>query len=172
VTLDPRIHVSQTALVRQLSAAKKVSAGLKSSNDGYHAAAALRSALADRQKSLDALVKNSPQAKEASDAVKDLDSKFDAVENGTPEAAGFGPVNRELARILFMVESGDVAPSETAQDAIAESCQSLGRDFTQWRELNARALPTLNELLERNKLAPLRAVMTSSVTSTAEPCHE
>ncbi|HXN21800.1 MAG TPA: hypothetical protein VOA41_03540 [Candidatus Dormibacteraeota bacterium] len=172
VTLDPRIHVPPDALARQLSAAKRVSAGLKSSNDGYHSAAALRSALAERQKSLAALAKDNPQTKEASEATKDLDSKIDAVENGTPEAPGFGPVNRELARILFMVESGDAAPSETAQDAIAESCRSLSKDFAQWRELNTQVLPPLNELLERNKLAPLRTVTTNSATSTPDPCHE
>jgi hypothetical protein len=53
ITLDPRVHVSQDDLEQQLDAAKKITAGLQQSNDAYNAAAALQTALAEREKSLD-----------------------------------------------------------------------------------------------------------------------
>ena len=93
ITLDPRVHVSQAELDQQLDASKKVTSGLKASSDAYNAAAALRTALADRQKSLEKLAPSEPAgtgqsghstpnaepakpAKDAVDALQDLDKKI------------------------------------------------------------------------------------------------
>ena len=157
IELDPRVHVSQSDLVQQFEAAQRVSAGLKSSYTAYNAAAPLRAAIEDRTKILAVAVKEKPEAKDALDAVKQLAAKFDVIVNGTRTAPGIGPINRDLARIDFMIETGDAAPADAAQTAIRDNCVALTNHIAQWLELNSKTLPTVNALLDKQKLAPLPA---------------
>ena len=170
ITLDPRVHVSQAELDQQLDASKKVTSGLKASSDAYNAAAVLRVAIADRQK---ALVANA-SAKDAADAVTDLDKKIADVQEGNPVAPGVGPVNRDLARILYMIQVGDAAPSDSAQAAIDESCQTLDKNLAEWRKLNGESLPSVNTLLGKYNLQPLRVAPGANASATADPpaCHD
>jgi photosystem II stability/assembly factor-like uncharacterized protein len=167
ITLDPRVHVSQAELDQQLGASKKVTSGLKASSDAFNAAAALRVAITDREK---ALAVNA-SAKDAADAVTDLDKKIATLQEGNPFAPGVGPVNRDLARILFMIQVGDGAPSDSAQAAIDESCQTLGKNLADWRKLNGESLPGVNALLGKYNLQPLPV---APETNAADPpaCHE
>jgi photosystem II stability/assembly factor-like uncharacterized protein len=151
VTMDPRVHVSQAELDNQFNAAMKISAGLKASTDGYHAVAPLRAAITDREKSLG----DNAQSKDALDALKDLDHKIAAIQEGTPRAPGFGSANRDLARIMFMIEAGDGAPSDSAREALTDSCESLNKALTGWRQLSTQGLAPANALLDKYKLAPL-----------------
>ncbi len=155
ITLDPRIRASQADLVRQFEAANRVSAGLKSSYDAYNAIAVFRATLADRRKTLDASLKENPEMKEAADAAKDMDTKIDVIQSGTRTSPGIGPLNRDLARMDFMIETGDAAPSESAEVAIHESCSALTTNLAAWRQLKTQSVPSLNAQLEKYKLAPL-----------------
>lgn len=170
ITLDPRVHVSPAELDQQLDASKKVTSGLKASSDAYNAAAALRVAIADREK---ALVANA-SAKDAADAVADLDKKIADIQEGTPHAPGVGPVNRDLARILYMIQVGDAAPSDSAQAAIDESCQTLDKNLADWRKLNGESLPSVNALLGKYNLQPLPVAPGANAPAAADPpaCHE
>lgn len=153
VTLDPRVHVSQADLDGQLNAALRITAGLKFSTEGFNAASPLRASIADREKSLG----DNAEAKDALEALKDLDHKVAALQTGTPGAPGFGTANRDLARILFMIEVGDAAPSDSAKEAISDSCEGLDKSLARWREFGGQALAPANALLEKFKLAPLPA---------------
>lgn len=175
ITLDPRVHVSQADLEQQVDAAKRITAGLRSSFDAFNSAASLRSALAEREKGLEKLADSGaagsvgtggpghapPNAaagkpgKDAIDALKGLDDKIAAVQEGSPGVPGVGPVNRDLARILFMIEVGDGAPSDSAQAAINESCQTLDTDLAAWRKVQTESLPSVNALLGKYNLQPL-----------------
>jgi photosystem II stability/assembly factor-like uncharacterized protein len=170
ITLDPRVHVSQVELDQQLDASKRVTSGLKASSDAYNAAAALRVAIADREK---ALVANA-SAKDAADAVTDLDKKIEGVQEGDPLAPGVGPVNRDLARILYMIQVGDAAPSDSAQAAIEESCQTLDKNLAEWRRLNGESLPSVNALLGKYNLQPLPVAPGANAPAAPDPpaCHE
>jgi len=163
VVLDPRVHVSQNDLVSQFDAAQSITAGLASSTANFYAAEALRSAVEDRQKKL----AGNAAAKEALDALKDLSGKIDAVEEGADDSSGLGPANRELARIIYMVEVGDGAPSDSAKEAIAESCSGLNKSMAAWRDLNASSLPGVNALLAKFQLAPLPIAATASIPADA-----
>jgi len=167
VTLDPRVHVSQNDLVRQSEAALAISAGLRASYEAYQAAASLREAVAGRRKSL----AENAQAKDAGEAAKELDKKTEAAQTGTRAAPGLGPVNRDLARLLYMVESGDAAPAAEVQAAVDESCQALGKALADWRQINAQALPSVNALLKKYKIAPL-PVASGSAAPSGNGCHE
>ncbi|HXW54152.1 MAG TPA: hypothetical protein VEJ67_00285 [Candidatus Cybelea sp.] len=158
ITLDPRVNVSQSDLEQQLDAARRVTAGLASTYEAYHTASALRAAISDRQK---ALLANA-SAKDAADAVKDLDSQIEAVQQGDMRDPGMGPVNRDLARILFMIEVGDGAPSDSADAAINDSLKSLDKDLAEWQKLERNFVPSVNALLGKYNLQPLPLEETSS----------
>src|SRR5208282_491541 len=73
-----------------------------------------------------------------------------------------GPVNRDLARMDFVIETGDAAPSESAEAAIHESCSALTTNLAAWRQIKMQSVPALNALLEKYKLAPLSADVPSA----------
>jgi photosystem II stability/assembly factor-like uncharacterized protein len=165
VTEDPRVHVSQDDLVTQWNAAKRIAAGLKASYSAFYAANSLGSAVAERLKSVEGNV----EAKSASDALKDIEKNIEAVMAGTKTLPGVGPVNRDLARTMFMVETGDGAPTDSARAAIEESCAELNGALSQWREINAQAVPQVNALLDKYKVTPLPAAPASPA---ADACRE
>ncbi len=150
LTLDPRVHASQSDLDEQLKVALQASNGMKASYDAYKQVAQLRDALADRQKNI-----NAPKVKQAADA---LVKQMQAVENGSKTAPGFGPINRELARLIFSVESADMRPADTVQTAIQQNCSSLEKNLTRWQQLNQKDLQSFNATLSQNKLQPLPVV--------------
>ena len=156
--LDPRVRTSQQNLVDQRDVALSAGRGITASYDAFHAAAALREALASSQKSVDR-----PEIKQAADAIS---KQLDAVQNGTKTAPGFGPVNRELARLIFSVESADIRPADTVRAAIQQSCDALDKDLTQWQQLNAKDVAAFNALLPAGT-TPLP--MTKMTTSGCKP---
>ena len=165
VTLDPRVHASQSDLVQQLDAEKNISAQMAASYDGYDQVRALRVALADRQKSLGA----DATKKDAADALKALDDQAADIGDGKPEELGVGPLNRELARLAFMIESGDARPAALLQSGVDQSCQGLAKRLTQWRELNQQKILPVNALLQKYNLAPAPV---SANIPTAPECRK
>ena len=193
ITLDPRVHVSQADLEAQLDASKRVTAGLKASSDAYNQAATLRSALTDREKDVDKIAAQNSAAsqpaaaghaaptsnaekpgKDVSDTLQDFDKKIAAVQEGNFAAPGIGPVNRDLARVLFMIQVGDGAPSDSAQAAIEESCQQLDTHLAEWRKLKGDSLASVNALLGKYNLQPLPVPSGANAPNAADPpaCHE
>jgi len=150
VVLDPRVHVQADDLVRQLEAANSISAQMAATSDGYTVVATLRAALADRRNSL----AGKPDAKDAADAIKSLDEKAALVQNGSRTEPGFGPLNRELARLAVMIESGDARPAAPLQESVNEYCGQLAKRLALWRE-SSKDIATLNTLLQKYSLAPL-----------------
>jgi hypothetical protein len=159
VELDPRVRASPADLADQLDLAQQIIRGMKTSSDAFYQVAALRKALAQRTDAL----KHS-EAKETKDAVDNFEKKIDAIDKGTKRAPGFGPVNRDLARIIFSVESADMRPADTVQSAAQQSCEALDNDLANWRHLNEQDLVAFNTVLAANKLAPL-PVLTGVVST-------
>ncbi len=145
VAPDPRVKASQADLVAQLDLAKRLTEGLAASFDGYNTLATVRAALADHLKAL----AGTPDPKDAASALQAFDKKVEAVQTGTAEAPGLGPVNREMARLFSMVESADARPSEPLQAASAAWCVSLTAALDTWRQLNGPELAAANTALAR-----------------------
>ena len=165
VELDPRVHASRSDLLEQLALERKITDWMAATYNAYHDVTSLGAALADRQKNL----AGNSQAKDATDAITATSKEIEAVENGTPSAAGFGPLNRDLTRLVTMIESSDARPPETARASAAESCEALNKVLESWRKLNAQTVPSLNQLLDKYKLAALPVV----TNPPADPaCHE
>ena len=150
VELDPRAHSSPADLSEQLDLAQRISQGMKASFDAFYQVAGFRKAFTE---ATDALKQSA--TKETKDAVADFEKKIDAVDKGTKRAPGFGPVNRDLARLIFSVESADMRPADTVQSAAQQSCDALDKDLANWRQLNEQDLAAFNAVLAANKQAPL-----------------
>src|SRR5258707_1976753 len=154
VTLDPRVHVRPGDLEAQVDFARMIDAWMNSSYHSYNDVRTLRAALANVQK---ALAANSA-AKEASDAAQALDKLLSELQDGTNTAPGFGSVNRDVARFVTMIQSGDIRPAKSIVENAAPSCLALQNDLARWRKINAENLPALNKFLKQNKLSPLGIV--------------
>ncbi len=195
ITLDPRVHVSQADLDAQLLAARRIASGLAASTKAFQSITNLRAAIADRLKTLGvASEKDSrarfgaesapakeksaeekpqeekaaaanPQAKASADALNDLNKKVAAILEGTFEAPGVGPVNRDLARTSFFIQSGDAAPSQTAQAVLEESCTQLNKNLSAWRDLDSQTVPATNTIITKSNLAALPTATVMSITS-------
>jgi len=111
----------------------------------------------------------SPQAKAAAEALKDLDKKAESIQEGSAEAPGVGPVNRDLARTSFFIQSGDAAPSDTAKAALDESCSALNKGLLALRELNAQAIPATNAVIAKANLAPLPSLPAPPDADACQP---
>lgn len=66
----------------------------------------------------------------------DLDKQIKAVAEGTHELPGLGPVNRDLGRLLFGIESADQRPSAPQLQAVEEECTALNDVLALWKQLN------------------------------------
>jgi hypothetical protein len=143
VTLDPRVHVSQADLVAQLEAERSISAQMAASYDAYEQVATLRAAIADR-------LRTTNSSSQAADALKGLDKQVDEVQNGTTTDLGVGPINRELARLAAMIQSGDARPAAPLAAGVDDACHALGKRLAQWRELNRKLAETNQTLQKQN----------------------
>ncbi len=153
IEADPRIHASQEDLVEQRDVALQATRGMKSSFEAFHQIDTLRKTLDDRQKSL-----TGPDAAKTKPAADALGKKIDAIEKGTMKAPGIGPVNRDLARLIYSVESADMRPADTVKAAIQQNCDSLEKSLVQWQQLNQQDIVSFNSLLAAGKTAALPVV--------------
>jgi photosystem II stability/assembly factor-like uncharacterized protein len=147
---DPRIRASQDDLVAQRDLALDITRGMKASYDGFEQVRAVREALKNAQKGL-----TGADADKVKAAAEALSKKLDAIDKGTRPAPGFGTVNRELARLIYSVESADIRPTETVAAAVQQNCNALEKDFAQWQQLNQQDIPAFNATLAGTKAAAL-----------------
>lgn len=160
VDMDPRVQTPQQDLIQQRDVALEIAAGMKASDDSYHQMSALRKSLTERMKSLhDSAAKTS---------AGDLQKKIDAMETGTKKDPGVGPVNRDLARLIFSVENADMRPAEAVRLAVEQSCKTLDTNLAKWRELNDQEIPSFNQLLAKENLPPLPHAAVASGCKVAE----
>ncbi len=151
ISLDPRVRVSPGDLEAQLDLARMIDAWMNTSYHSYNEVGALRAAVAATQKSLAA---DSPLI----GSLRALDKELAEIQDGTNTAPGFGAVNRDVARFVTMIQSGDIRPAKSVIENAAPSCVALKNDLARWRKINDETLPALNKLLVQPKLAPLGIV--------------
>ncbi|HYA63329.1 MAG TPA: hypothetical protein VED66_08995, partial [Candidatus Sulfotelmatobacter sp.] len=150
VVPDPRVHMTPAEFTAQFDLARRIFELMNASAASFETFSPLRAQLADRKKSLP-----SGAPKELSDSIADAEKQIDALESGSEQAPGFGFLNRDLGRYLVMVQSGDIAPTESLRNAFRFSCQSYAKDVSAAAKLANETLPALGRLLATSKLAPL-----------------
>ncbi len=175
VALDPRVRATQADLDAQVAMSQRITRGLAATTDTFWQAQALSAAIADRQKSVASL----QNAEELASALKSAADRAKAIAEGAHDPTGVGPINRDLARIFQMVESGDQRPVETAQQSVDESCKEIDAAFAAWRALNTKRpaistaadsaaaldLHVINAMLAAQHLAPLPIVSDIPISS-------
>ena len=164
ITLDPRVHVSQADLEAQLLALKRIDSGLAASAQAFQSITSLRAAIADRLNTLRTAAAN-PQAKGSADALNELDKKAAAILEGTVASAGLGPINRDLTRTSFVIQSDDATPSQTAQATLEHSCGQLNKNLSAWRDLDSQAVPATSTIIAQSGLAALPTATVMSITA-------
>ena len=144
VKLDPRVHTSEEDLEIQATQARRIVSGMNVSYAEYKKLEALTDAI-------DELKKKKPETDTA-----DMDKQIKAVSEGTHELPGLGPVNRDLGRLLFGIESADQKPSLPQVQAVEEQCSALTKVLALWKQLN-------DGLAKQN---PLNLPVDNAVSST------
>jgi hypothetical protein len=127
VGLDPRVGASQAELEEQLRVARRLAAGMNVSFDLYHRLDALTAAVEAKQK-----------AQTNAGSTSDLEKQIDLIQNGTHDAPGLGPANRDLSRLLMGIEAADERPTEPQMQAVKETCAAFDKALGLWNALNEK----------------------------------
>jgi len=151
VALDPRVHASSSDLQEQWNLARTISAAMGASYNAYNDYSALQTAIAGQQTAL----KDKPQAKELLEQLSKLQRAANDVAEGTREAPGIGPINRDISRYFVMIESADMRPAASAQKVSQETCTTLQKNLATWRQINEQDIPAVNKKLQEIHLVPL-----------------
>lgn len=123
VKLDPRVNTPAEDLEAQVTLARRIVAGMNVSYDEYQ--------------KLDALTKAfDGHSKEEKAQAADLEKQIKAVGEGKTATPGLGPINRDLGRLLFGIESADERPSAPQAQAAEEECSALTKALALWKQLN------------------------------------
>lgn len=123
VQLDPRVHATQQDLEAQLALARRILSGIKVTYDGFQKQAALKAAIQQQNKAQSADTDNT-------------DKQITAVQEGSKAEPGFGPINRDLTRLLDSIEAADQRPTEPQIQAVNETCEALVKAMNLWKEFN------------------------------------
>jgi len=151
---DPRPTAAPVNVAAAVSAQRQVEQLMGASAQLFRDAHALSQAAADRK----AALVTSHASPDAVKAISDFANTVGEIANGSRDHLGFGPVNRELARIDSSLDQSDAAPSATLRDSVNALCQDLAARQGEWRELNAGTIPKVNSVLQGSGAQPLQAV--------------
>jgi len=149
VTLDPRVHVSQSDLEAQTDLARQMDEWMNITFQSYNDIARLRARLNE--------LKTSP-TKSVSEAATTLDADVENFQNGTSTEPGFGAINRDVNRYVTMAQSGDMRPASSIVESALPLCKALADDLQRWRQINETDIPKLNQELLKNKLPAVPVV--------------
>jgi hypothetical protein len=148
VELDPRVHVSQEDLVQQRDLALAIVRGMKSSYDAFEKVRTLHKAATKDKKP------QAGQAKAQHEQMDRLEKKFESLEKGTKQAPGFGPINRDLGRLISSVESADIGPTQAVRSAVQQLCDDLDKDLHEFQNLNLQDVPAPEPKQDASKAVP------------------
>jgi photosystem II stability/assembly factor-like uncharacterized protein/uncharacterized protein YukE len=150
IKMDPRITAPVDQLDQQFRLASRICDAMNSTFASLAQVRAVRSQLRD-------LAHQAPKG-EIADAIRALEEKVAPFEEA---AAGSGPaahqqtfaqLNSQFAQLLAVVDGADAAPTQTAQDTTGDLQRSLTALQTQWDDLKAHDINTLNDQLRRANL--------------------
>lgn len=144
VTLDPRVHATQQDLEAQLALARRILAGIAVSYAEYQKLTMLQTAIEEHKKS-----QVDPKV------LEDLGKQVQTLLNGFKDQPGFGPINRDLSRLLYGIESADQRPTESQTQAVEQNCAALTKVLGEWQAIN-------NKLHQENPLSLPIAVPATS----------
>jgi hypothetical protein len=140
VAADPRVHISQADLEEQLRVERVASAAMDASYEAFSQARILLEALKNTLKQIVSASQNTSAAA----PFNDLEKKVGEIANHEHTDLGFGPANRELARLFEMISSGDARPAAPLIQGVEDACRNVSARLAQWQEINRKDTPGLN----------------------------
>lgn len=154
VTPDPRMRLSQADLAEQLRVEKIAADALAASYDSFNQTKILLDSLRDSLKQMGAATQQTTATKN----LTDLEKKVEEIANHEHTDLGFGPANRELARLFETISSGDARPAAPMTQTVEETCRDVAKRLSQWRELNSKDVPSANSSAGANQLPAATAI--------------
>ena len=122
VKLDPRVHATQSDLEEQLALSRRILSGVAVSYAAFQEVKTLHAAVEERKRTQPT-------------STAEIEKQVAAVRDGTKDAPGLGPLNRDLTRLLNGVEAADQRPTAPQIRAVNEKCEALGKTLRLWKSL-------------------------------------
>jgi len=73
----------------------------------------------------------------------------------TDAPAGFGPLNRDLTRLMIALDQSDSPPANQVIEAFRGMCEQVRDAVAKWEELRTTDVPPWNAVLHRESLPPV-----------------
>jgi photosystem II stability/assembly factor-like uncharacterized protein len=149
VAEDPRIHVSNEDLQKQLDFSLQIDGRITAAHDAVNQIREIHSQL----DALQTRLAGNDKAKNVADAAKDLDKKFVAVEDALIQSksqSGEDPLNYpvmiadQMLALTSTVESADTAPTQSSRDVFDTLNKQLDEQLATYRQLKDKDLADLN----------------------------
>ena len=160
VSRDPRVAVSAADLEKQYELTVRIWNRVNAGHEAVNQIRSVRGQIDALRKRLNADASAKPVL-DASDALK---KKMDAVEEKIiqPKSkSGEDPLNYpiqvvdQLMALQGTVESADTAPTAQSFTVYDELNMKLETQLAAWHEIQSKGLAALNDLIEKNKIAPI-----------------
>jgi len=160
ISKDPRVAVSAVDLEKQYELTVRIWNRVNAGHEAVNQIRSVRGQLEALKKRLNADTSAKPVL-DASDALK---KKMDAVEEKIiqPKSkSGEDPLNYpiqvvdQLMALQGTVESADTAPTAQSFTVYGELNMKLETQLAAWHEIQSKDLAALNDLIEKNKIAPI-----------------
>ncbi len=154
---DPRVNVAQADLEKQYELAMRIRDRVAAGNEAVNEMRSVREQLDGLKKRLI----GDTGAKAVLDSAEALRKKIDAVEEKViqPKSkSGEDPLNypiqvtNQLMDLQGTVESADTAPTSQSYAVFDELSGRLETQLTAWREIQAKDLVALNDLIKKNNI--------------------
>jgi len=160
ISKDPRVAVSAADLEKQYELTVRIWNRVNAGHEAVNQIRSVRGQIDALRKRLNADASAKPVL-DASDALK---KKMDAVEEKIiqPKSkSGEDPLNYpiqvvdQLIALQGTVESADTAPTAQSFTVYDELNMKLETQLAAWHEIRSKDLAALNDLIEKNKIAPI-----------------
>ena len=173
---EPHIlgHVTDQDLREQFDLAMNVRNKVTQANESVRLIRGIKQQIVDRKGKLDA------KATAAARALDDLEQSLSAVENeiyqtklqSSQDPLNFPiKLNNKIATLQNVIESSDTAPTEQAYSVFRALSGRLDEQLTKLDAAVKTKLPAVNQLLQRQKLDPMKAepLKVEEKTTTSQP---
>jgi photosystem II stability/assembly factor-like uncharacterized protein len=157
---DPRVETSQADLEKQFELASKIAARVGQGHEAVNQIRSVRAQLDALEKRLGSDEKDKPIV----EAAKALSKKMSGVEEKIiqPKSkSNEDPLNYpiqvadQLMALQETVESADAAPTQQSGVVYAALIERLNVQLAAWREIQAKDLAALNELIRKSDIPPI-----------------
>jgi hypothetical protein len=168
--MDPRVKSTTAELAQQFAMQKSAADAMNESFEALEELGTVRQQVLEREDKAGGELK--AKLIDFNKQVADLAGATLPGFFGTPQTGKqpetFASLNQRFGRILAITDSADAAPTATIETVARELRTALKEEAARWRKLKNAELPSLNQLLEKEKLAKIDPEKSSGEAPSAE----